>query len=130
MGLLEEELKEIRRDIKHFRAGEIDAETFDTLMRGYKRSERRSLLYMKATAMTGPERNRLITAGLMGDGILIDLSQEEINEEKILCSIKDRYITRSECLDYSGETEHFKDCNSCDTGLANKRLLCPPQTRV
>ena len=76
--------------------------------------------------------NRLIKTNLIGNGTVIDLSPEEIEAEKILCPLKDSYITRSECLDYSGSQEGFDNCKDCDVGLDNKKLLVnsPPLYEV
>jgi len=94
MGLLEVEMKEIREHRKHFLAGKISSEQINTLV-----------------------------ALLSQNGTVIDLSPEEIEEEKILCPHKDVHVTRSECLDFSGTTENMDTCAGCDEGIANKRLL-------
>ena len=65
----------------------------------------------------------MIKTNLIGNGTIIDLSPEEIEEEKVLCPLKGSSITRSQCLDYSGSQNHFEDCKDCETGLENKKLL-------
>ena len=127
MGLLEVELKEIRRDIKHYRAGKLPDDQINTLIALYSQSEKRMRLMLQAMGMAAKHGkntfNRMIKTNLIGNGTVIDLSPEEIEEEKILCPLKDKYMTRSECLDYSGSAEHMDSCQGCEEGIANKRLL-------
>ena len=127
MGLLETELKEIRQDIKHFRAGKLTEEKVHTLIAMYSQTEKRMRLYLQImgiAAKNGKKHlNTMMKSNLIGNGIMIDLSPEEIEEEKILCPLKDKYMTRSECLDYSGSAEHMDSCQGCEEGIANKRLL-------
>jgi len=127
MGLLETELKEIRVDIKHYRAGKITDDQVQTLVALYSQSEKRMRLMLSAMGMAAKHGkkhlNRLIKTNLIGDGTVIDLLPEEIEEEKILCPLKNEHITRAKCLDFSGESENMEGCEGCDTGLANKNIL-------
>ena len=126
MGLLETEIKELRRLIKHYQAGKIDTETFKTLMDAYQRSEKRALLLMKAETMTDNQRKALTAKNIISPATAIDLSPEEIEAEIIHCPLKEEMINRADCLDFSGEEKNFESCHECENGLANKRLLCPP----
>ena len=65
----------------------------------------------------------MVRKGIINTHTVIDLSPEEIEDEKVYCELQDKAITRSECLDYSGESNHMDDCKNCETGLANKKLL-------
>ena len=127
MGLLEIELKEIRRDIKHYRAGKLKDDQVHNLIAMYTLTYKRMCLMNQVMAMAAKHGskylNKMIKANLLGNGTLIDLSPEEIEEEKVYCELQDKAITRSECLDYSGESNHMDDCKNCETGLANKKLL-------
>ena len=127
MGLLEVELKEIRRDIKHFRAGMLAEEKIHTLIAMYSQSEKRMRLMLQAMGMAakhgGKHMNRMIKSNLIRNGTVIDLSPEEIEEEKILCQLNDKHITRAECLDFSGSSDNMDKCSGCEEGIANKKLL-------
>ena len=129
MGLLETELKEIRQDLKHYRAGKLSAEQVQILISIYSQTEKRMRLAMQAMAITAKHGKKhtkqLLQSNLIGNGTAIDLSLEEIEEEKILCPLKDAHVTRAECLDFSGEAQHFEDCINCDVGLENKKLMVP-----
>lgn len=129
MGLIETELKEIRRDIKHFRSGKMNAEEVQTLIALYSQTEKRMRLILQVMGMAAKHGkkhlNQMIKTNLIGNGTVIDLSIEEIEEEKVLCPVQDRHITRSECLDFSGNSENYESCKDCLTGLENKKLLLP-----
>lgn len=134
MGLLQQEIKELRQMLKHYDAGKYDREHIQTKVAVYSQIEKRSRLILQALALGakyGKSRfNQVLKIGLLGDGTVIDLSPEEINEEKVLCPLRDRHITRSACLEYSGEVAHFEDCKNCETGLVNKGLMCPEPTSL
>lgn len=127
MGLLEVELKEIRQDLKHYRAGKISEEQVQTLIGMYSQTEKRMRLALKVASMASKYGKKhikqLLQSNLIGNGTVIDLSPEEIEEEKILCPLKGTLMTRAECLDFSGEEQNFEDCAKCDVGLENKKLM-------
>lgn len=129
MGLLEVELKEIRQDLKHYRAGKISEEQVQTLISMYSQTEKRMRLALQVVSMASKHGKKhikqLLKTNLIGNGTAIDLSLEEIEEEKILCPLNDAFMTRAECLDFSGEEQHFDDCIKCDVGLENKKLMVP-----
>lgn len=128
MGLLEETIKEVRRDIKHFRAGKLPHEDAVALNAMHntvlKASGQLLTAYGMAVKHHSKYEKRIIGTGLIGNGTVIDLSTEEIEDEKIMCPIKNSNIYRHECLDYSGS--HMEDCGDCETGLENKKLLVGP----
>jgi hypothetical protein len=127
MGLLEETIKEIRRDIKHFRSGKLKAEDVHTMMSMYHATLKASGQILQAWSMAvkyGKKyEQRVLSAGLLGSGTTIDLTQEEIEVEKIFCPLKKEHISRAACLDFSGDKINHEDCKGCDAGLENKKLL-------
>ena len=127
MGLIYRELKEIRQDIKHYRAGKISKEDAIVLIGFYNQSDKRVKNIIQAIALTGKygkkRTKQLFDDGIIGNGTVVDLSLEEIEEEKILCPFNDTHLTRAECLDFSGQEQHFEDCVKCNVGLENKKLL-------
>ena len=127
MGLLEVELKEMREHRKHFLAGKLSSEQVNTLVALYSQSEKRTRLIYQVECLRAKYgakyQNHMMKTNLIGNGTVIDLSPEEIEEEKILCPHKDVHVTRSECLDFSGTAENMDTCAGCDEGIANKRLL-------
>jgi len=127
MGLLETELKEIRQDIKHFRAKKITEEEVQTLIAMYSQTEKRMRLMLQAMALAAkhgkPHLTRMVRSNLIGDGTVIDLSPEELEEEKVLCKLSNKHMTRAECIDFSGSKDNFDNCQGCSVGLECKRLL-------
>lgn len=69
---------------------------------------------------------RLIKRGVIGDGCLIDVTPEEIEAEKIHCTVQHKVMTRAQCLDYSGDKKNFENCKGCETGTVCKDLLLDP----
>lgn len=126
---------EIRQLRLHCKAGKISKEDaaveFKLLM-----GERKVLDKMVGIRMFGyPNGGKSFLTNLQkvqlyNEDETVKLLGCRIEDENIFCPIKKHEITRSDCLDYSGSTENFEECKDCDTGLANKRLLCPPQTKV
>ena len=70
-------------------------------------------------AMKGLER-----MNIMDQTTSVDLMLGDPEVDKVKCPIKDGLITRSDCLDYSGD--HFEDCKNCDIGSETKRVLLKP----
>lgn len=67
-------------------------------------------------AMTGLER-----IGVMDETTAIDFLQGDPEVDKVKCPEHDDLITRSECLDYSGN--HHEECAGCEIGTATKARL-------
>lgn len=127
MGLIETEIKEIRQDRKHFLAGKTTIEDAYVLIALHSQAEKWARLFFQIECMYAKygikHQARMARANFIGNGTVIDLSPEEIEEEKILCPLKDKYTTRAECLDYSGSTDNIDKCAGCDVGVSNKKLL-------
>ena len=125
MGLLEQEIKEIRLMIKKYDAGEVTDEQVQTKIALYSQIEKRARLMLQAFATVAKYKkvasSRIIGSNLIGDGTAIDIIHEE---EKVKCKIRGGdLITRAECLDLSGESENYKACNDCANCEATKEIL-------
>lgn len=53
----------------------------------------------------------------------IDLMLGDPEVDKIKCPEHDNLITRSECLDFSGD--NIETCSGCEMGKITKEKLCP-----
>ena len=73
-------------------------------------------------ALVGLER-----MNIMDETTAIDLGLGDKEIDKVKCPYHDTLITRSECLDYSGEARHSDECRGCETGLATKEMLLGPK---
>ncbi len=65
---------------------------------------------------------------IMDDTTAIDLLPFEPDKEKVKCPLFDNFISRSECLDYSGSNPD--DCNNCYIGKKTKKKLLAPTVAV
>ena len=123
--------EEIRDTQKHWRAGKINQDDATTELKFFKRREQ--VLKQKiAIRIHGyPDGGRKFLSSV--DRAQVDNETEalkllplEIEHETVLCPLTNQEITRGECLEYSGEVEHYEDCKNCEIGLVNKKLLTPP----
>ena len=132
--MLQQTLREIRQDRKHWKAGKMKLEEAEMTCKFYKNELKATGQMLQAgiaCAKYGKKfKNQLIEIGLLGEGAIIDLTPEEVEEEKVLCPLKSAMIVRSECLDYSGSSDNFEECKDCETGIINKRLLIPDAVHV
>lgn len=128
MGLIEQEIKELRqmnRDLQH---GNINAEQASARIAIYSQTEKRTRLILQAYSLSakhgGKYIRRMVTANLIGDGEAIDTVDGDQENEKIKCPAKDfELISRHECLDSSGSQE-FPECPTCEhINITRKRLI-------
>lgn len=127
--LFEETIKDLRRARKELEAGKIPFDTAMARLAYFKEEHNMIRTAIKINILEETSKKaikRLRTSGVIGNGTVIELSQGALEEEKIYCSHIERNITRSDCLDYSGNADHRDDCKGCDVGLANKNLLLGP----
>lgn len=89
------------------------------------KEEKLALEVVALSIMHGVTPKKLFSAGLVSKNEIIRTEIPELSQEWIDCPDMDKTITRSECLDYSGETEHFKDCQSCPNFNLTRNLLMP-----
>jgi len=125
MGLLEQEIKEIRTMNKQFQDGKIDADHVVARVAMYSQTEKRARLMLQAFSISAKYNkrtfNRIVKTNLIGDSQAIDLDVD-LEKEKIVCPLTDEPITRSACLDYSGG--HYEDCAGCENKkITQDRLL-------
>ena len=124
--------EEIKGTQQHWRAGQITQDSAMTELRFYKRREQVLKQKIAIRVHGYPDGGRKFLNSV--DRCQIDNETEaikllpmDIEHETILCPLNQKEMTRGECLDYSGEVEHYEDCKGCEIGLANKRLLSPAQ---
>ena len=125
MGLLEQEIKEIRSSIRQFKAGKITERNFMVELAAYSQIEKRAKLKLQAHALAAkykkPAFDQLLRSNLIGTEAIDTLTDPEI--EMVKCPAKDdKLITRSDCLDYSGGQKD-EECAGCMAGVDTKRVL-------
>jgi len=128
MGLLEQEIKELRDLNRDFAAGKIEAERVMVHMAIFSQTEKRSKMMFGAFLTlakynTKVHLNRMIRANLIGDSEAIDTVDGDAETEKVKCPGKGfELIERNECLDFSGSMA-FPECDGCKIGVITKRRL-------
>jgi hypothetical protein len=126
MGLIEEEISELRKLLKQLDNGKITSEQLYAKIAIYSQTEKRAKLLVNAWTLSLKSRmvfSRLLKSNLIGDMVAIDIGQNyEI--EKMKCNLREgQLILRHECLDISGQKENFEDCRPCANFEITRGLL-------
>ncbi len=126
MGLIEQEIKEIRQLKNDLKAGKISHDSAIADLAFYSQTEKRAKLLLQAHALGAkfgrPVLNRIVKSNLIGNGVAIEAGDAEI--EMIKCPDMDnKIISRAKCLDYSGENN--ETCQSCENFGITRKLLLP-----
>lgn len=128
MGLLEQEIKELRQLNRDFAAGKIEAEKVMVHIAIFSQTEKRSKMMLRSHEVelkynSKRHLRRMITANLIGDSEAIDTVDGDPEVEKVKCPGKGfELIERNECLDFSGSMA-FPECDGCKIGVITKRRL-------
>jgi len=125
MGLIAEEIKELRRMVKQLDAGKLTAEEVRTKLNIYKESHKRAKLILDVyIACNSPHliESRLHSLNLISKGELVQ-SPDDLEIEMLKCPDQDKTITRENCLSYSGSAEHNENCKSCENFAITRKLL-------
>ena len=115
MGLLEQEIKELRVLNKRIDEGTIDKDYLNSKIEVYSQTEKRAKLILQAMALNAKYGGntaikKLKTSNLVGGEIALDDSP---SVQIIACPDIGKAITREECLDYSGDVKNVEPCGSC-----------------
>ena len=121
MGLLEQEIRELRRLNKQMLNGDIPLEQVNTSLKIYAQTEKRAKLMLAGMIGGGRIMKKMDAANLVTVGAHIDTSVD-LELEAVSCPDQNKIITLGDCLDYSGE--HSEECGNCDLfGVARRKLL-------
>lgn len=125
MGLLEQEIYELRKLRRDYRAGKYDVQHINAEIAIYSQTEKRAKLLLHAHVSGAKIKSGLLReifkTNLIGDGEAIDTGQNDQEEDKVKCPYHTDLITRADCLDYSGS--NYDDCKGCEIGKATKEKL-------
>lgn len=126
MGLLEQEIKELRQMNAMLIAKKITAQEVHARIAIYSQTEKRAKMILQAYAMTAKfgEKHikRMQSSQLLGDGSVIDIDTDVVNES-IYCPIQEGVITRAGCKEFSETTGNLTECSSCHNFSVTRRLL-------
>lgn len=127
MDLLTRNVTEINRAFKKFNfgSGTMKAEDINAAIALAKEAHAIVRTTMQAEAMA--KRGHMILKTLDRKNFYCSTTAADIDgdpeTDKVKCPYHDDLITRSECLDYSGD--HFDECSNCEIGTATKNKLLP-----
>jgi len=131
MGLLEQEIKEIRIMNKRIAAGTISADEVHLRIAAFSQIEKRAKLMLSAFSIGAKfgkkALSRIEQSNLIGEGACIDLGTDA-DVETLFCPDIDKTINRHECLDYSGEEAHNESCRDCEQFSITRRILMGNRT--
>ena len=126
MGLLEQEIKELRQMNAQLMAGKITPAEVNARVGIYSQTEKRIKHFLSAYSLAAKHGKghiaKLANTQLIGDGSVIDLDTE-IENESIKCPDQDKVISRLQCKDYSERTGHLATCQSCPNFEATRKLM-------
>ncbi len=130
MGLIAQEIKELRQMVKLFDAGKITAEDVRVKLNIFKETHKRAKLILDAMiASSSPHliETRLHGLNVLSKGEFVQLPGD-IEVEIVICPDQgDKAITRSECLSFSGDATNMEVCQSCTNFAITRKLLAPPK---
>jgi hypothetical protein len=125
MGLLEQEIKELRQMNQGVLDGKIKPAEVNSRIAIYSQIEKRAKMILQAYALGAKfghtHVKKLSNTQLIGDGAVIDMSDTE--NERINCPDQGVTITRLGCEDYSSRTKNMSTCRSCPNFKTTRRLL-------
>ena len=125
MGLIEQEIKELRAMQKQVLKGELSPEAAMVQLGFFNQTAKRISQLIQITAMatkSSKAYTRIVQANVIGDGEAIDVSGETCMK----CPAQgDALIGREECLDYSGQERHLDVCQDCTQFGKTRRALLP-----
>lgn len=128
MGLLEQEIKELRIMNKQVMQGKMTPEQVNSRIAIYSQTGKRAKMILQAMTL-GAKHGKKIMAGLessnlLGNHACIDLCADP-EMDTVQCPDLDKTITRHTCLDYSGEEAHNESCSSCEQFDITRSMLLP-----
>ncbi len=128
MALISEQVEALQKLLKRMDNGSIDNEEVATRCKVHSLIHKQQALALSTMALSlanGMTQKKLHSAGLIGKNEIIRTDSEELGRELIECPDQDDIITRSECLDFSGEEKNYESCNSCKNFKLTRNLLMP-----
>lgn len=126
MGLLEQEINELRMMNEQVINGTIKPSEVSARIAIYSQTEKRARLMLQSHllgAKFGARGfNKLANTQMIGDGSVIDLTTDA-EKENIICPDLDKTITRDKCYRYSSETGNMEGCQTCYNYGKTRKLI-------
>lgn len=131
MGLIEQEIHEIRNMAKEVLSGKLTPEMAAVQIGFFNQTSKRvSQMIQIASLATKEGRNgkayqRMVSFNIISNGDAIQIEGQA--DVKIKCPEQgDKLISRDECLDYSGDQYNMNMCEKCDQFKVTRRYCLSP----
>jgi hypothetical protein len=119
MGLIEQEIREIRHMAKDVLSGNMTPEMASVQIGFFNQTAKRINQMIQIANLAakdgknGKSFQRMVSSNIIGTGEAIQVEGQP--EEKVKCPEQGgKLIDRNACLDYSGEEWHIDECQKCD----------------
>ena len=128
MGLIESRMNELLKITEQFESGTMNHETVKSRLDIIREST--NLVKMIVAIKLGEAKfgkkkfADLYDAGIIGGGSVVS-TQRTLEMDMINCPELEKHITRSECLDYSGDSENVETCHDCPNFKDTRAKLIP-----
>ena len=129
MGLIEQEIKEIRQLRDDWKAGKVTDSKAMSEHRFYDQTQKRINSLIQIHMVRGrfgkSVFNGIVRQHIISDGGAVDVIEAgDIELEMVKCPDKDyQLVSRADCLGYSGETEHVENCQTCEHFKITRKVL-------
>lgn len=124
MGLIEQEISELRQMAKDVRDGKITPEIAALQIGFYNQTSKRVSQLIQIAMMEskgGKATKKLISANVISAGSAIPITTSE--KEVVKCPEQGGLlIDRESCLDYSGDSRHIDACQKCDQFEVTRKI--------
>ncbi len=128
MSLLGIEIAELREMNSKLMSGKITTKECNTRLKVYKATLERQRMILdchKLATLKGITLGKIESTGIISSGETVSMSISERDGEQINCPDLCITLTRSQCLDFSGDAKNSKSCRSCNNFETTRNLLMP-----
>jgi len=130
MGLIQQEVLELRNLIKEIKGGKVKPEEVNSILTVYGQIHKRTeqLLKIEAMNLKNSKRDgswkRMDSLNLSGPSDAIMLEEARA----VCCNMRGGLVvSREDCLDYSGDSKNITGCQTCEHfETTRKQLLARP----
>ena len=128
MGLLEQEIKELRGMVRDHCKGKLKPEDIHARIAIYSQIEKRAKMMLQAHAIAAKHGkgvlSKICDTNLIGSGAAIDMDGDDENEV-VKCPARETFLQRHECLDISGQASAPDECDVCEHKRSTHHKLLP-----
>lgn len=129
MGLIQQEIKELRQLLGDVKGGKVTHEQLMDQIAVYSQIEKRAQTLLNSISLAAKYGSstlrRVINTNIIGNEEAIDLALDYQGNEKVMCEVQEKVISRDECLDFSGNPPEGVNCSGCKHFKITRQKLLP-----